>query len=215
MGAPISRSIRKPRRGIDDDLVVAIVDELGGIDGKELVGSREVTRAAVVAIIQREIEHLAVWNELYGRDAQKRLAEYAEELDGLLAAVEIKLKNPPKIFERFLFGPWPHESNARVSHDIIAAAIVSDQEQTLQKLARMRAACQLELERQPPRHDFMKRYCAAVAYLLMHELSHRRIASSLGSPFRNITASVFYALTGEPVHDLKRQCESFLRLIGR
>jgi hypothetical protein len=92
-------------------------------------------------------------------------------------------------------------------------AIASDQEQFLEKLGRMRVACQLQ--RRPPRRDITQRHCPAVAYQMMQGLSRRPIASSPKSPFRVITALVCQALTGEPVSDLKRQCEEFLRLVRR
>jgi hypothetical protein len=208
----VSHTSQSPQRDLDQ-LVAGIVLELGGANGRSLKLSEKATPAVVIAGIECAIDHLARWNQHYSHDPVTSAFDYARRLDELLARVETELKNPPEILVNFLFGPWPSERTAPMSFHEVEAAIAFEQKQLLEKLARMRAVCQLQ--RPPPRHDVTKRHCPAVAYQLMQALSHRPITSSPGSPFRTITSLVFEALSGEQGADLKRQCERLLRLVDR
>ena len=121
--------------------MAGIVSELGGVNGRALKLSREATPAVVVAGIEGATDDLAELNQYYAI-RQMAVLEHAKRLDRAVARVETELKNSPEIFANFLFGPWPSERTATMSLDELEAAIGSDQKQFLEKLARMRAACQ-------------------------------------------------------------------------
>ena len=207
----MDRTSQSPQKSLDEELVAAFVSELGGVNGRELKLSREATRAAVIAGIEEATDRLARLNQYYPQ--QTAVFEHTKRLDQAVAQLEAELKNSPENFANFLFGPWPSERTATMPLDELETAIASDRRQFLEKLARMRAACQLQQE--PPRHDVVKSHCAAVAFQLMQGLSRRPITSSPRSPFRTITALVHEALTGKPTADLKRQCDKLLHLIER
>jgi hypothetical protein len=178
------------RRRNLDNIVADIVRELGDATYKQLVLSKADTHDVVMSFV----DNLVVVNLIYQREWSRkhRIAEaqYAEDLDSLLAQLESKLNHP-----------------------LAGAFFAADQRVFIEKLAQMREVCRVYMLFRPKRgrsSDAMKRSCASSAFYLMQTFSRRPIAGSAESPFWVITQLLFEAVTGEKEANCKRACDYIL-----
>jgi hypothetical protein len=184
-------------------IVNTILDELGGVPGRDLLSSRDETGAKVADALKNWIGHFQRWSFWHGREGRKILADHAEKLAELIAALECELDALTEPLAAFLFKPTAAR-RAVLPEDLLMAAIESERQALAERLKQMRLACQAQ-KPPPPRlePDRVKDLCAAFAFDLMRAFSRRR------SHARHLAiASLIYeALTGEVEAELKRSCD--------
>jgi hypothetical protein len=163
-----------------DEIVDAILRELGHPRGQGLVLSQNDTRAAVTALVGR----LNVALRKGRRDLRKAAADVAKDIDGLLANLELKLTHPL----------------APLSDPGLISRI-----ERLREVCKKQMLVRPKPGRPSPK-DELKRGCAAGAYHLVRRLSRRRIVSSPGGAFLRITELLYEALTGEREANCTRAC---------
>jgi hypothetical protein len=168
--------------GKRDKIIDEVIEKLGGAEGESLLPWSDACRRGVV---KSYIDRLA---PLQRADARRRAeADIAEDIDDLLAKLEIKLAHSHA--PRF---------NAQV----------------LRGIKWMREMCQAQMRGRPEAHGpvkHLKRGCAHCAFDLMWGFSDLRPSSSPGGPFLTITALLFEAVTGEYGADVTRACLAVLR----
>jgi hypothetical protein len=186
-------------------IVEAILDELGGVLGRDLLSSRDETGAKVAGAVKNWIGQFQRWNFWHGREGRKILADHAEKLAELIAALECELDALPEPLAAFLFKPTAAR-RAILPEDVLMAGIESERQALAERLKQMRLACQAQ-KPPPPRlePDRVKDLCAAFAFDLMRAFSRRR-SYSYGH-HRAIAGLIYEALTGEVEAELKRSCD--------
>jgi hypothetical protein len=186
-----------------DAIVEAILDELGGVLGRDLLSSRDETGAEVAGALKNWIEQFQRWNFWHSREGRKILADHAKKLAERIAALERELDALPEPLAAFLFKPTAAR-RAVLPEDLLMAAI-GERQALAEQLKQMRLACQAQ--KPPPLRlepDRVKDLCAAFALHLMRAFSRRR-SYSYGH-HRAIAGLIYEALTGK-VAELKRSCD--------
>jgi len=110
----------------------------------------------------------------------------------------------------------PNEDGERVTQSIedIELAYRARADSFFAELARLRKVCARAVD--PgfgfhPNYDDAKHLCAWWAYVLMRDLSDRKISGTEDKAFRVITGLLYEALSGKPDADLKRACDAVLQ----
>jgi hypothetical protein len=183
-----------------DEIVNAILDVLGGTQRKSLVLPEtlvERMRASPNETIRRQatrpqnyirtavttlVGRLAVVSRKGSRKERKAAAKIAQDIDDLIAGLELKL-----------------------THSL---APLTDPGLT-SRLERLRWVCRLQMCVRPKggrSADELKRFCATNAFHLMQMFSRRKIVSSRGGAFVEITALLYEVITGKRLANCMRAC---------
>ena len=193
------------------NIVDAIVDELGGVEGQDLLSPRTKTRTEVLRAIKDRVDFMERWDFWHGRAGRSLIANHAAKLANLAEALVSELEASPAPLVDYLFLPQLAQvTPVKRGADVVATA-TTDRIMLLERLERLRSDC--ERQKRPQRRlepDRVKDLCAQFAFGLMQAFSCRR---SYGHHMA--IASLVFSLGGEKDADLKRsvdRCRRFHRL---
>ena len=170
------------------------------------------TRTKVRCAIADSIKFFDRWNSLFSRRGRAAIAKDAQELAGLIAALESKLTRMTDPFGDHLFGPSIARHTVMPVDDIVAATM-GDKATLLEILGTLRLRC--EPQQQPPdssgpEQDRLNDHAAKLARNLMKVFTSQSITGTAEGPYRVIAGLVYEAFTGKPKVDLKRACDRAL-----
>ena len=179
-------------------------------------------RAEVALAIERSFDLFRRCDPSFTRGGKAALADNAQEIADSIAALESKLATAPPLLDDFLFTP-PWARSTVTTGNVLLAAKTTNREAVLELLRRMRLDCERilaiqagELLEQPhrpgPEIDRGQRYCATLAYDLMGVFSSRSITGSGEGYYCSVASLLFEALTGRAEVDLKRHCNSVMKV---
>jgi hypothetical protein len=151
---------------------------------------------------------------------------HARQLDTALTQVETLLASAPEVLAWFLFNPLPP---ATMSEDgvllqalpppieDIKSAWRNRSEAFTTELKRMHKVCARAIHPgfgTHPNYNHAKHTSAWFAHGLMRQSSDRKITGTKDAAFQAIACLFYEAISGEQDADLKRACDSVLRLTG-
>jgi hypothetical protein len=202
-----------------------IVQELGEVETKvgvwaKLTLPEAETRLQVRRFLDSRIASFRRLDGWHSREGRAAIAESAQELAALVAALEAKLNSLPEpLADYLLFVPW----QARYIPDLmdVADEIVeitrADHETLLQRLDEIRRDCERQQRLLPespahgPEQDRAKKYCVDTAYALLRKFSRQKATGTSEGALRTLATLVFEDFTGDPGIDLKHFVDRALR----